>query len=399
MDKKLLRVRFARTTKDRENKFEVWYMNERVIAEINMSNLKHNLSEVRKCIKPTSKVMGIVKSNAYGHGIVEISKYLEDFGVDYFGVAIVDEAIKLRKNGITRPILIMGYFEQNKVVDIVHNDIMQTIFRYEDAILISEEAKNQDVSAKIQIKIDTGMNRIGFKIKSDLVDELKRIYELPNIIVEGFYTHLYAADKKDKKSVRLQIEKFENVIAELMKAGISVTNKHVLNSAGVIDLGREYSMDLVRTGIMLYGLYGSDEVDKNNADLKPVMCLKTKVIFVKEVGIDENISYGEGYITKRNTMIATIPVGYADGYSRKLTNVGRVLIKGEYANVTGKICMNQFMVDVTHIKNVNIGDEVVLFGEQQGNKIGIGEIARMCNTIDYEILTGINDRVIKKYLF
>ncbi|HCC08205.1 MAG TPA: alanine racemase [Clostridiales bacterium] len=374
-------------------------MNERVIAEINMSNLKHNLGEVRKCINNNTKVMGVVKTNAYGHGIIEISKGLEAFGIDSFGVAIAEEALELRKNGITKPILIMGYLEQNKVTDIVKNDIMQTIFRYEDALLISEEAKKQDVSAKIQIKIDTGMNRIGFKIKSDLVDDLKKIYELPNIMVEGLYTHLYAADKKNKTMSRIQIEIFQNIIVELEKSGLSIPNKHVLNSAGVIDLGREFSMDFVRTGIMLYGLFASDEIEKNNADLKPVMSVKTKVIFVKEVEIGEGISYGADYITKRKTMVATIPVGYADGYSRKLTNIGRVLIKGQYANITGKVCMNQFMVDVTDIKDVNIGDEVVLFGEQGGNKIGTEEIAQKCNTIEHEILSRINDRVEKKYLF
>ncbi|HBY21371.1 MAG TPA: alanine racemase [Clostridiales bacterium] len=374
-------------------------MRERVIAEINVGNLKHNLNEVRKCVNSNSKIMVIVKANAYGHGIAQISKYLDDFGVDCFGVAIMSEAIELRKNGIIKPILILGYFEQSRVKEMLKNDIAQTIFKYEDAEFISDEAKKVGICAKIHIKIDTGMNRIGFRCEGEIIDEIKKIYGLPNILIEGTYTHFANADLKDKKATFEQIERYEKVIAELENRGMNVQNKHVLNSAGIIDLGKRYSMNCVRPGIMLYGLYPSDEVCKINVNLKPVMSLKTKVIFIKEVNADEYVSYGGAFVTNRKTRVATIPIGYADGYNRKLTNKGRVLIKGEYANVIGKVCMGQFMVDVTDIDGVNVGDEVILFGEQKGKPITATELGNICDTINYEIICGISDRVTRRYVF
>ena len=373
-------------------------MRERVIAEINVGNLKHNLNEVRKCVNSNSKIMVIVKANAYGHGIAQISKYLDDFGVDCFGVAIMSEAIELRKNGIIKPILILGYFEQSRVKEMLKNDIAQTIFKYEDAEFISDEAKKVGICAKIHIKIDTGMNRIGFKCRDEIIEQIKKIYELPNIIVEGIYTHLANADSKDKKATFEQIQIYEKLISKLENIDINVENKHVLNSAGVIDLGEKYSMDCVRPGIMIYGVYPSDKVCRQNVDLKPVMSLKSKVVFIKDVNSGECVSYGGVFVTNRETKVATIPVGYADGYNRKLTNKGRVLINGEYANIIGRICMDQFMVDITDIEDVNVGDEVVLFGEQKDRKITTTEIANICDTINYEILCGISDRVRRVYI-
>lgn len=366
-------------------------------AEIYLDNIVHNLNEVKRLIGSKVKIMGVVKANAYGHGACQVAKVLIENGVSYLGVATVDEALELRDCGIRSPILILGYTPLIQARDLIEYDITQTVFDVSYVRELEKMALNKGKKVKVHVKIDTGMGRIGY---TDLEIALREIEEMANmegIEVEGIFTHFSTSDEKDKTYSKRQFDMFKKLLEKLKERKIDIPLKHIANSGAILDLEYSY-LDMVRPGIILYGSYPSKEVQKR-ANLKQTMSFKTKVVYVKEVSEGSYISYGRAFMTKRKSKIATLPVGYADGFNRLLSNNYHVLIKGRYAPVVGKICMDQCMIDVTDVDNVEVGDEVVIFGVQQHKKITADDIAKKLNTIPYEVYCGISRRVPRIYIY
>ncbi|MCX7841741.1 MAG: alanine racemase [Clostridia bacterium] len=374
------------------------YLLNRAWAEINLDNIAHNVRELKKITSRNAELLGVVKADAYGHGVMEVSRTLLNNGVSRLAVSMLDEAVQLRKNGIEVPILILGYTDPRRAEEIITNDVTQTVFSHDLAEALSAAAVKLGRNVKIHIKIDTGMTRIGFMPGYSAVKNVVQISRLPGIIIEGLFTHFASADEKDKSYTHMQFEKFMSICSELNRIGVYIPVKHAANSAALIEFP-EMHLNMVRPGIALYGLYPSEEVDKSKVQLKPAMTLKANVTMVKTVEAGTSISYGRIFTTSRESRIATIPIGYADGYTRLLTSKARVLVNGEEAPVAGKICMDQCMVDVTDlISEVKVGDEVVLFGEQGDRKITIEEIASAVGTINYEIVCIIGKRIPRVYI-
>ena len=295
-----------------------------VWAEINLDNLEHNIKEVKRNINKNTLIMAVVKANAYGHGAVEVSKVFLENGGDRLAVATLSEAIELRLNEIDAPILILGYTPKSQYSQILKYNLIPTIYDYEFAKALSEEATKLGVVGKIHIKIDSGLGRIGFLPSDETISEIIKISKLPNIEIEGIFTHFAKADEMDKIYTRLQYNRFIDIVNKLEDKGVYIPIKHVSNSAAIINMP-EYNLNMVRAGIMLYGLYPSNKFNKNNIKLKPAMTLKAKISNIKEVSEGTGISYGQIFVTKRKSKIATIPIGYADGLTRLLTLKGRPL--------------------------------------------------------------------------
>lgn len=367
-----------------------------VWAEINLDNLANNMREIRRLTDRNAMVTAVIKADGYGHGAKYIVETLLENGADRFAVAVLDEALDLRSFGVKEPILIMGYTQPEKAKEIVENDIEQAVYTYEVAKAISDESVRQNKKAKIHIKIDTGMGRIGLKPEEKVIDFAKEISRLPNIIIEGIFTHFAIADDADKDYTYKQFERFNWTINKLKEVGIKINIKHCANSATIIDLP-DMHLDMVRAGIILYGLAPSLDVMLDRIDLKQVMSLKARISHVKEIEANESVSYGRKYIAAKKSKIASLPLGYADGYTRMLSGKAEALIKGLRVPIAGRICMDQCMIDVTGIDNVNVGDEVVLFGQQMGASISIDELAEKLGTINYEIVCMISKRVPRVY--
>lgn len=369
----------------------------RVVAEIDVDAITHNYRQIKQTIPKYTGIMAVVKADGYGHGAVKVAQILEKEGVDYLAVAIAAEGAQLREEGIKVPILVLGYTPATSVGALIENDLTQTIFSYEMAKYISYEASKLGKKVNIHIKVDTGMGRIGFLPHPTSIEEIIEINKLPNIEIEGIYTHFSSADEQDQTYTKKQNSIFNGFLKELSQVGIEVPIVHGANSAAIIMHKYSHS-NMVRLGISLYGHYPSTVAKSYPVGLKPAMSLKTQVVHVKKVPKGQPIGYNRTYTTRDVTTIATIPIGYADGYSRGLSNKGRVLIRGEYAPVIGNICMDQFMVDVTHINYVAVGDEVVLFGKQDDNEITVEEIADILNTINYEVICMIGKRIPRIYV-
>lgn len=368
----------------------------RTWVEINLDALECNFDAVRDALPENIKILAVVKANAYGHGAIGVAKFLED-KADYLAVAATDEALELRKNGINCPILILGHIPYGDYDNIVKNNITPTISDVYEAELLSKSAVKAGVTAPLHIAVDTGMNRIGFKCDEASVEEIKRINQLPNIVIEGVFSHLAAADMIDKAYTKMQAEKFDAFVSKLEKNGVNAPVKHLYNSAAIADLEKKY--DMVRQGIILYGLRPSDDVEFNNIAIpQPVMSMKTRVVQVKTLPAGESISYGCTYTTEKETRVATLCAGYADGVTRVLSNNGEVLIRGKRAKIIGRVCMDQFMVDVTDIPEVSEGDTATIFGTDGEETISVDEIAKKANTINYEIICNINSRVTRVYM-
>lgn len=367
-----------------------------VWAEVNLDKLEHNIREIKK-VCGDKKIMAVIKADAYGHGALNIAPVLLENGADSFAVAVLSEAIELRRAGIDCPILILGFTPPSFIDDIIKYDIDQTVFSYDFAKSLSECAKRKNKIAKIHIAMDTGMGRIGYLPNEESIDEIIKISELPNLKIMGAFSHFSTADEMDKTYTNMQVERFNWFLNELKKREVCIGKTHIYNSAAIIDL-QEGLGDQVRPGIILYGYYPSNEVNKDIISLKPVMSLKTNVINIKKLKKGEYVGYGRKFVTKEDTMIATLPVGYADGYSRLLTGKAKVLVKGQFAPVVGNICMDQCMIDVSHIENVNVGEEVTLIGEDGGNSITAEELANLIGTISYEILCVLGKRVPRVYI-
>lgn len=367
----------------------------RTYAKIDLEAIRHNINEVKRKVKDNVKIMAVIKADAYGHGAVEVGNFLKD-KVDYFGVATIEEAIELRENGIDIPILILGYTSPSQYKCLAQYDITQTIYNLEMAENLSKCELEFKKKIKIHIAVETGMNRIGFKVNSQSIIDMKNIANMDGVILEGIFTHFSCADEKDKKYTQTQKEKYDNFIDMLESNDIHIPIKHVCNSAGIIDFD-DHHLNMVRSGIITYGLYPSEQVNKELIKLKPALKWKAHVINVSEVCQGSGISYGKTYITKGKTKIATISIGYADGYMRALSSKGKVIIHGQYAPILGRVCMDQMMVDVTDINDVNIEDEVTLIGEEGKSAITVEEIANMAGSFNYEFVCGISKRVKRVY--
>lgn len=374
------------------------YKLNRAWAEIDLDAIAHNVREIRRITGKRAEIMAAVKADAYGHGVVETVRTMLDNGVTRLAVSMLDEAIQLRKLGINVPILILSYTDPVRAEEIILNEVTQTVFSHDLAKALSAAAVRLSRDVKIHVKVDTGMTRVGFMPGYSAVKNILEISRLPRVIIEGLFTHFASADENDKSYTNMQFEKFMSICSELGRVGVHIPVKHVCNSAGIIEFP-EMHLDMVRPGIILYGLYPSREVDSDKISLKPAMTLKADVILVKDVEEDTCISYGRTFKTSRKSRIATLPIGYADGYTRLLSNKGRVLIHGREVPVVGRICMDQCMVDVTDLDaEVKTGDEAVLFGRQGDAFISVEEVAADIGTINYEVVCIIGKRIPRVYL-
>jgi alanine racemase len=360
--------------------------------EIDLNAVTHNLKAIRRIAGKNSEIMAVVKANAYGHGAIEISRVALESGVTWLGVGALEEGIILRKAGIKAPILILGLAPEDEVDSLLFYDLVPTVCDLRIIKALSQAAVKYKKFAKIHVKIDTGMRRLGIK-PAQALDFIKRIKEINNIEIEGLYTHLAAAEE-DKSYTELQFAQYKRVVEELEKEDIHVPLKHMANSAAILDLPYTH-LDMVRPGITIYGLFPLPGTERK-INLKPVAKFKTKIIFIKKVGGGESIGYGRAYTTTKKTLVATLPVGYADGYPRLLSGRGEVLIRGRRAAIIGRICMDLCMIDVTDIPGVQVGDKVVLWGKQQGEKISVEEIAEKTGTINYEIICMVDKPRVPK---
>ena len=367
-----------------------------VWAEINLDSLRHNIYVIREFVPSKSKIMAVVKANAYGHGAVESSRVFLENGADSLAVATLSEAIELRRAGIIAPILILGYTLPEQVESILRWNITPTVYTIEYAESLSDSADRLGLTADIHIKVDSGLGRIGFQPDEPSLDAITEIKRMPNIIVEGIFTHFALADSKDKRYSVKQFDMFKNFLDRLTERGISIPIKHASNSAAIMDLP-EYSLDLVRPGCILYGIYPSMDAQREKLELKPVMAFKTGVTHIKKVPPDTGISYGLTYTTKSESLIGSLSVGYADGYSRALSNKAEVQVEGGRVPVVGRICMDQTMVDLTNVQSAVRGNIVTLFGDGQSGEPNVDDVAKWMGTIADEVVSSISRRVPRVY--
>lgn len=370
-------------------------MNHRTYLKIDLNKLEHNFNCVRNKLPSYVKILGVIKANAYGHGAVEIGKFLDD-KCDFFGVACIEEAVELKKAEIKTPILILGRVFPFDIETAVKYDVRIPIFSYEDAVVLSNEAVKQEKNVPFHFCIDTGMSRIGFQVSEESADICKSITELPNIFAEGLFSHFATADENDLSKAVEQRNKYKKFCKMLSDREVEIPIKHLNNSAGIMNFDEYF--DMCRMGIITYGLYPSDEVDKGILDLEPIMSWHAKISHVKELETNREISYGGTFKTNKVTKVATVPVGYADGFPRCLSNKGRVIINGKYAKILGRVCMDQFMVDVSDIE-CNINDEVVLFGTQKNAHISLEELSNSAYSFNYELPCRIPLRVNRVYVY
>jgi len=381
-----------------------------VWAEIDLSAIQHNIRQLRSILGTGTRMMSVVKANAYGHGMVKVANAVLAAGADFLGVARYTEAMDLRRAGIRAPILIFGYTPPEFTRELMANHLTQTVYSYQTAKQMAEHAGYSEKSLAVHIKVDTGMGRLGIMaagpdagnasgegpLAPAAVDEITAITKLPGLWVEGLYTHFATADHPDKCFARCQLNRFQQLKSALADAGIAFDLCHAANSAAIIDMP-ETHMDMVRAGISVYGLYPSSAVDQARIDLKPAMTLKSRIIHLKTVGEGFSVSYGATARTRQPTTIATVSIGYADGYNRLLSSRGRMMIRGIFAPVIGRVCMDQTMMDVGHIPDVRMGDEVVVFGPDGPGELPVAEVAEQLGTISYEVVAGVSDRVARRY--
>lgn len=367
----------------------------RVHADIFLDRIVHNCREARKLIRKESNMMAIIKADGYGHGAVEIASYIDDI-VDAYGIAIVEEGIELRQAGIKKPILILGFTPWQQYEELIENNIIQAVFSYDMAEKLSDVAVKINKTAHIHLKIDTGMSRIGFKPNEETIETVQKIQSLPGLQIDGCFTHFAKADEADKTSAYHQLDIFNDFTQRLKEAGIPLAVCHASNSAGILEMP-EANLDMARFGISLYGLYPSEEVSKESIHLQPAMEIKSCVSFVKDVPAGVSVGYNGTFTTVKDTKIATIPVGYADGFPRTLSNAGCVLIHGKRVPIIGKICMDQFMVDVSLLDNVEVGDEVVLVGRSGEEFLSVEEVADLSGSFNYEFVCDVGKRVPRVY--
>lgn len=370
----------------------------RVKAVISLDAVEHNFHEMRKNIAQDTKMIAVVKANAYGHGAVQIAHLIQNY--DYiwgFATATAEEALALREAGVMKPILILGIVFDEYYPELVRNHIRPAVCEYEEARKLSAEAVSQGETVHIHIALDTGMTRIGFADIPESVEEIRKIAALPNLEIEGMFTHFARADEYDRSPAMVQLERYREFSERVAEAGVEIPLHHCSNSAGIIRVP-EANLSIVRAGITIYGIYPSAQVETDIVRLDPVMELKSHVTYVKDVEPGTAISYGGTFAADRKLRVATVPVGYADGYPRQLSNKGWVLIHGQKAPILGRICMDQFMVDVTDIPDVCKGDEVTLIGRDGEEFISMDEMGELSGRFSYEFACDISTRVPRIYI-
>jgi len=366
-------------------------------VEIDISAIDHNINCVRKKIGPDKEIIGIIKADGYGHGAYEMYEMLKVNGVTSFGVATLQEAIRLREDGAEGEIITLGLTSSMYADDLVQYNLTPVVCTYENAFAISEAAKKSEKTIYGFLAVDTGMGRIGLRpSKPNAIEEAKQISKLSNFKIKGLLSHLATADAADKSYAKAQEKEFAAFREELKSAGVAIDFCTLANSAAIMEL-KQTHYDAVRPGIMLYGQYPSDEVDRNEMILKPAMSVKASIVYLKKIQAGESVSYGRSFIAKRESLIATITLGYADGLPRPYSPLAKVIINGVFAPVAGNICMDQCMIDVTDVPNVKVGDEVIIMGSDGVNTISADDIATATGTINYEIVCAFGQRLPKLY--
>ncbi len=366
------------------------------VSEVNLSNIESNIQGLHSIIAEGAKLMAVVKADAYGHGIIPVSRKALASGAHWLGVAIPEEGQLLREEGIKAPILVLGPVSPEAAEDVIRYNLRPAVFRQDTIEALEKLGRKTNRKVYIHLKIDTGMNRIGIRGDRELRYILGLIRDCSYVVLEGMFTHFAISDAADKGFTIEQNRKFKAAVKYARSLGMEIPILHAANSAAIIDCPDTH-YNMVRAGISIYGYYPSEEV-AHDVFLKPALTWKTRIVHIKIVHSGETISYGRTYKVKEQMKIATLPVGYGDGYRRDLGNRGSVLVRGERAPIIGRICMDQCMIDVSHIPNVGVGDEVVLLGQQGEQWIHAEEMAKWCHTISYEILTTIGKRVPRVYV-
>lgn len=369
----------------------------RIYAEIDLDAIEENIEHMKANIAPSTEIIAVIKADGYGHGAVPIAHVIEK--KDYlwgFAVATAQEAYELREHQIHKPILILGYTFEEEYETFVKQKIRPVVFQYEMAKAMSDAAVKLGDTMIVHLAVDTGMTRIGFPDRRESLEVIQKIQALPGLEIEGVFTHFARADEADKSAAMGQLKRYLGFVQMLRKEGVHIPLEHCSNSAGILEIPSA-NLDAVRAGIAMYGIYPSDEVSRLSVPLKPAMSLKSHIVYMKDVEKGVPVSYGGTYVTKRTTRIATIPVGYGDGYPRSLSNLGYVLIHGKRAPILGRVCMDQFMVDVTDIPEAGELDEVVLMGSSQDAFLGVEELGELSGRFPYEFVCCIGKRVPRIY--
>jgi alanine racemase len=367
-----------------------------VWEEVNLDNIAYNMKNIRAKTK-SKEIFAVVKADAYGHGAVDVAPVLLENGATRLSVAILSEGVELRKSGIKCPINILGVTPETLFDYIIDYDLEPVVFNYDYALKLSKAAKSKNKTVKIHIKVDTGMGRIGFLPTEESVAEAVKISKIPNLEIQGLFSHFSTADEKNKEYSKYQFEKYNWFLNKLVDNGVKIEIRDLANSAAIMELPDTH-FDGTRPGIILYGYYPSTDVDKKELDIKPVMTLKADILHIKTMEPGQYIGYGRKFKTERKSIIATLGVGYADGYTRMLSGKAKVIINGQFAPVVGNICMDQCMIDITDIEGVKIGDEVILMGSDGKLKFDVDDIAPLLGTINYEVLCMISKRVPRVYI-
>ncbi|MBP7460220.1 MAG: alanine racemase [Candidatus Delongbacteria bacterium] len=369
-------------------------------AEINLDHFEFNIHQIRKKIPTDNRICIAVKANAYGHGLVEISRFAkEKLKIDYLAVAVISEAIRLRKNKIPGPVLLFGGLLPEDIPFLFEYQITPSIINFEMAHLINQYALDHGRIIPVHVVVDTGMGRVGFH-HPHAVEDIIELQSMRGLLLEGIYTHFPVSDDPDKTFTRNQIEILKSIILKLENQGIRIPIRHCANSAAIIDLDMDF-FTMVRPGVMIYGLYPAPEVD-HRFPLRQIMTLKSRIVYLKEVEAGRSISYGRTYIPSRRTIIATIPIGYGDGINRRLSSCGEALVEGHRVPIAGRVTMDQLMLDLGNLPDdrpPQLGDEVVLYGCQGNQEIKIDDVAQQLSTIPYEVTCWINERVPRTYFY
>ena len=366
----------------------------RVGAPVDISAIRANIREIKKGLPEGQKFCAVIKADAYGHGAIPVAKALSDTA-DFFGVATSGEALELREAGVETPILVLGYVWPEDYPEMIRAEIRIPLFKEDDGPLLAREALRQGKKALVHLKIDTGMNRIGFQDTPENIEAIRRLRLLPELTVEGIFTHFARADEEDLSFTRRQYETFCSVIRRVEEGIGPIPVRHCCNSAGSLVLP-EMCLDMVRLGISMYGLYPSDEVARTAA-LRPALSLKSHIVFTKTVEKGQGISYNHIRVLEKDRRVATVPVGYGDGYPRLLSDHTSVLVRGKRAPILGRICMDQFMIDITDIPEATDGDEVTLIGRDGGDEITVNELSALCGRFPYELLCDLGLRIPRVY--
>ena len=371
------------------------YQYYRCFAAIDLTAIAQNLKALQAKMAPGVRTCAVVKANAYGHGAVRVAEHIKDM-VDYFAVACIEEALELREGGIKKPILVLSYTHPSRYVELIQEEVTATVYNLQEAELLSETAQHLGKKVKIHLAVDTGMGRIGFQPDEKSAKLITRIVSLPGVVVEGIFSHYACADCADKTSRDKQTAVFDSFLEKLSNLGVKVPIRHICNSAGTMEADNRY--DMCRVGVAMYGLHPSEEMDKTAITLKPAMEVISHVVHVKTVPAGTPIGYGHIYVTPKEMKIATLSIGYADGYNRCLTGVGYVLIKGKKAPILGKVCMDQIMVDVTDIEEeLHVGNHAVMLGKSRDQEISAETLGAMCHSFNYEIVCTFMPRVARVY--